>query len=97
MSESVQSGSGDLRMDETAVQAPLSAGTILCQAREAAGLHIAVLAVSLKVPVAKLEALETDRLDELPDAVFARALAASVCRQLSSRSRAAYQRCGPAR
>ena len=82
MSESVQSGSGDPRMDETVAQAPLSAGTILRQAREAAGLHIAVLAVSLKVPVAKLEALEADRLDELPDAVFARALAASVCRQL---------------
>ncbi|MGH8821194.1 MAG: helix-turn-helix domain-containing protein [Rhodoferax sp.] len=82
MSESVQSGSGGLRMDENAAPAPLGAGTILRQAREAAGLHIAVLAVSLKVSVAKLEALEADRLDELPDAVFVRALAASVCRQL---------------
>ncbi len=59
-----------------------SAGLLLRQAREAAGLHIAALAVSLKVPVKKLEALEADRLDLLPDAVFVRALAASVCRTL---------------
>lgn len=59
-----------------------SAGTLLREAREAAGLHIAALAVSLKVPVKKLEALEADRIDLLPDAVFARALAASVCRTL---------------
>jgi cytoskeleton protein RodZ len=59
-----------------------SAGTLLRQAREAAGLHVAALAVALKVPVRKIEALEQDRLDELPDAVFARALAASMCRTL---------------
>ena len=68
--------------DEPAAPLPPSAGAILRQAREAAGLHIAVLAVSLKVPVGKLEALEADRLDQLPDAMFARALAATVCRQL---------------
>lgn len=59
-----------------------SAGSLLRQAREAAGLHIAALAVALKVPVKKLEALEADRLDLLPDAVFVRALASSVCRTL---------------
>ncbi|MEO8021841.1 RodZ domain-containing protein [Polaromonas sp.] len=59
-----------------------SAGSLIRQAREAAGLHIAALAVALKVPVRKLEALEADRLDLLPDAVFVRALAASVCRTL---------------
>src|SRR3954447_23167119 len=59
-----------------------SAGTLLRQAREAAGLHVASLAVSLKVPVRKLEALEQDRYDQLTDAVFARALASSVCRTL---------------
>ena len=63
---------------------PVSAGTLLREAREAAGLHIAALAVSLKVPVKKLEALEADRVDLLPDAVFARALAASVCRTLKT-------------
>jgi cytoskeleton protein RodZ len=59
-----------------------SAGALLKAAREAQGLHIAALAVSLKVPVKKLEALEADRHDLLPDAVFARALASSVCRSL---------------
>ncbi len=58
------------------------AGELLKQARESAGLHIAALAVLLKVPVKKLEALEADRLDLLPDAVFIRALASSVCRTL---------------
>lgn len=62
--------------------ATLTAGALLRQAREAAGLHVAALAVSMKVPVKKLEALEADRLDLLPDAVFVRALASSVCRTL---------------
>ena len=60
----------------------LSAGEMLRRAREEAGLHIGALAVSLKVPVKKLEALEADRLDLLPDTVFARALAGTVCRLL---------------
>lgn len=67
-------------MSETAQD--VSAGTLLRRAREASGLHVAALAVSLKVPVRKLEALEAGRYDELPDAVFARALASSVCRTL---------------
>ena len=59
-----------------------TAGAMLREAREAAGLHVGALAVSLKVPAAKLEALEHDRFDMLPDAVFTRALASSVCRTL---------------
>jgi cytoskeleton protein RodZ len=59
-----------------------SAGEMLRQARESAGLSIATLAVALKVSVKRLEALEADRLDLLPDAVFVRALASSVCRAL---------------
>jgi cytoskeleton protein RodZ len=60
----------------------ISGGEMLRRAREAVGLHIAALAVLLKVPVKKLEALEADRFDLLPDTVFVRALAASVCRTL---------------
>lgn len=60
----------------------VTAGALLRAAREAAGLHVAALAVSMKVPVKKLEALEADRFDLLPDAVFVRALASSVCRTL---------------
>jgi len=61
---------------------PMSGGAMLRKGREAQGLHIGALAVALKVPVAKLEALESDRFDLLPDMVFVRALAASVCRTL---------------
>ena len=59
-----------------------TAGILLRRAREASGLHIAALAVAIKVPVKKLEALEADRLGDLPDAVFVRALAGSMCRAL---------------
>lgn len=60
----------------------VSAGSLLRTAREAEGLHIAALAVSLKVPVNKIEAIEADKLHLLPDLVFARALASSMCRAL---------------
>jgi cytoskeleton protein RodZ len=61
-----------------------SAGKLLRQLREAAGVHIAAMAVSLKVPVKKLEALEADRHEAFADAVFERALASSVCRALKT-------------
>ncbi|MBN9368376.1 MAG: helix-turn-helix domain-containing protein [Comamonadaceae bacterium] len=63
-------------------QTGASAGALLRQARQAAGMDIAVLASALKVPVSKLQALENDDFAVLPDAVFARALASSVCRTL---------------
>ena len=47
-------------------------------------MHIGALSVALKVPVKKLEALEADQHDQLPDAVFVRALAASVCKILKT-------------
>ena len=59
-----------------------SAGALLRAARERQGLHIAALAAAIKVPQRKLEALEADRYDELPDATFTRALAQTVCRAL---------------
>jgi cytoskeleton protein RodZ len=60
----------------------VTAGALLRSYREAAGFKVDVLAHSLRVSPAKLDALEADRLDELPDAMFARALALAVCRQL---------------
>lgn len=79
-------------LDATETEAPepvpletvpvLSAGALIRQAREEAGLHIASLAMALKVSVKRLEALEADRFDLLPSAVFSRALASSVCRAL---------------
>ena len=66
----------------TVADGPVAAGAMLRQAREAAGVHLGSLAQSLKVPAGRLEALETGRIDLLPDPTFARALAASVCRSL---------------
>lgn len=59
-----------------------SAGALLRRAREAQGLDLDQLALLLKVPVRKLEALEDDRLDDLPGTAFVRGLAMSVARQL---------------
>ncbi|MGP1628379.1 MAG: helix-turn-helix domain-containing protein [Giesbergeria sp.] len=59
-----------------------SAGALLREARLSAGVHIESIAFALKVPVSKIEALEEGDFTVLPDAVFARALAGSVCRTL---------------
>ena len=59
-----------------------SAGVLLRRLRESSGVHIGALAAALKVPVAKLQALEADDQDAFPDVVFMRALASSVCRTL---------------
>ncbi|MBT0570636.1 helix-turn-helix domain-containing protein [Curvibacter sp. CHRR-16] len=60
----------------------LTAGQMLKQAREATGMHVAALAVAMKVPVRKLEALESGELESTMDPVFVRAIASSVCRHL---------------
>lgn len=62
--------------------APMTAGRLLAARREQAGLHLAALAATLKVPLHKLQALEDDRYDTFTDIVFLRALASSVCRVL---------------
>lgn len=61
---------------------PQTAGQMLRAAREAQGLHLAVLSVKLKIGVGLLEALEADRYDAFKGVAFVRALALSVCRQL---------------
>jgi cytoskeleton protein RodZ len=60
----------------------MTAGAMLREAREAHGLHLEMVAAALKVSPQKLIALEADDIESLPDPVFARALAASVCRAL---------------
>jgi len=77
------------------VSAP-SAGRLLREARERQGLHIAALAASIKVTQKKLELLEADRFDALPDATFARALALTVCRALKIDSEAVLRLLPPA-
>jgi cytoskeleton protein RodZ len=67
-------------LDEASM--PRSPGGIMRAAREKAGLHLAVLSVNLKVSIKQLEALEADQFQHLPEPVFARGLAAKVCRFL---------------
>lgn len=62
--------------------AATTAGGLLRQARQAQGLHIAALAAAIKVVPRKLELLESDQFDQLPDPTFTRALAQTVCRTL---------------
>lgn len=64
----------------------LTAGHMLREARLASGMHIGTLSLALKVPVKKLEALEADDWQQLPDMVFVRALATSVCRHIKTDS-----------
>ena len=73
-----------------------SAGALLRIAREKQGLHIAALAAAIKVSPRKLDALEHDRWDELPDATFTRALAQTVCRTLKIDARPVLDKLPPA-
>ncbi|MDB5911527.1 MAG: hypothetical protein JWP22_202, partial [Ramlibacter sp.] len=79
-------------IEDAPIDAGPSAGALLREGREAAGLHVSTLAANLKVPVRKLEALEEDRYEQLGDAVFIRALAASVCRTLKLDPKPVLQR-----
>jgi cytoskeleton protein RodZ len=69
-----------------------TAGAMLKAAREKRGLHIAALAAAIKVPQRKLEALESDRYEELLDLTFTRALAQSICRTLKIDAQAVLDR-----
>ena len=75
----IESSSDSLALSDT--PSP-SAGALIKAAREKEGLHLAILSVNLKVSVKQLEALEADQFDKLPEPVFARALAAKVCRMI---------------
>lgn len=67
---------------ETSLAPTPTAGQLLRDARLKAGVHLAVLSVTLKVPVRQLEALEADELDPSKGPVFYRGLTSSVCRHL---------------
>ena len=67
---------------EVAPAAAVSAGALLRQARQAQGVALGDLAATLKVPVEKLQALEDEDWQRLPDVVFLRALAQTICRTL---------------
>lgn len=62
--------------------APVTAGTLLRQAREAARMQLPSMAATLKVPQHKLQSLEDDDYAAFTDHVFMRALAMGMCRTL---------------
>ena len=81
MSEPMGAAGGiDHRMQDhgTEPAGGVTAGQLLRQLRESAGVHVDVLAGTLKVPANKLHALESEQSDALPDAVFMRASATGV-------------------
>ena len=61
---------------------PATAGDMIREARQAQGIDLASLAAMLKIPLRRLEALESDRHDELQGPTFERALAQAACRVL---------------
>ena len=63
---------------------PLTAGAWLRQQREASHISLEALSVALKVRPARLQALESDQLDEMPDDLFVRSLALGICRHLKA-------------
>lgn len=59
-------------------------GQMLRAAREAKGVHLAMLSVTLKVPTRQLEALENDQYDVFKGVAFVRAVAIAMCRHLGT-------------
>ena len=53
-------------------EAPQTLGTFLWRHRELAGMSVAEVSRITRIPMASLEAIESDRLDELPGEVFVR-------------------------
>ena len=82
MSDNLAMQDASLNQDGSMGGFSVTAGQMLKQARLDAGLHIAALAVSLRVPVKRIEALENGQMDLLPDMVFVRALTSSICQAL---------------
>jgi cytoskeleton protein RodZ len=82
MSETLNLSDTESMQGQFASNSHVTAGQMLKKARLEAGLHIAALAVSLRVPVKRIEALENGQMDLLPDMVFVRALTSSICQAL---------------
>jgi cytoskeleton protein RodZ len=82
MSDSMSAATETTLPQEVAPAAAVSAGALLRQARQAQGVALEDLAATLKVPVEKLQALEDEDWQRLPDVVFLRALAQTICRTL---------------
>ncbi|OJU87184.1 MAG: hypothetical protein BGO13_15185 [Burkholderiales bacterium 66-5] len=84
MSDAASTAPQESALVSGAAPEAMTAGRLIAARRAQAGIHLAAVAATLKVPMHKLEALEADRYDAFPDTVFLRALASSVCRVLKS-------------
>ena len=84
MTPSLKSESASESSLEPLKASAATAGQLLREARLKAGVHLAVLSVTLKVPVHQLEAMEADEFDPGKGPVFYRGLASSVCRHLKT-------------
>ena len=82
MTESHSSASQVDSAGTVSEESPRGRRGALRAARESKGVHLVALAGKLKVPVARLQALEEGRFEEFADPVFVRTLALSVCRHL---------------
>ena len=74
-----------LTQEDTSAVTPshTTAGQWLKAARQAKGVHLGVLAMTLKVPVRQLEALEADEYDAFKGGpTFLRAITSAMCRHL---------------
>ena len=54
--------------------------SILCHGREQAGLSLAQISVTTRIPVRSLESLEQDRWSDLPQPVYVRGFVVAYCR-----------------
>lgn len=61
-----------------------TAGQLLRQARERAGMQVAVLAAQTKIAARKIHALEEDQLQDFSSPVFARSLTSTLCRAMKA-------------
>lgn len=77
----MHSSSSDSSVSPESLTVPTPGGRLRA-AREAKGLHLAMLSVTLKVPTRQLEALENDQYDAFRGPAFVRAVAQSMCRHL---------------
>lgn len=73
-------------LSKQSIEATETAGALLRYYRLERQVSLPELAAVLKVTPDKLEALENDRYDALPDMVFTRALSISICRLLAVES-----------
>lgn len=82
MNTSTPTTEGTVPSEETTTAT--TAGALLRGYRQSHGVELDAMAKALRVSAVKIEALENNQLDALPDAMFARALSLAICRHLKT-------------